>query len=81
MTAVMEDLQALAGERLAKVLGAESGRAILAESLQTLSLARIASPDDLFLLGERLRSNANPIVAACGASLALTAVIRGARTT
>lgn len=74
-----EDLQALAVERLAKVLGAESASAILAETLPALSLSRIASADDLFQVGERLRTNANPIIAACGASLALTAVIRGAR--
>lgn len=71
------ELDELARSKLVKVLGPERGPRVLGIALAGLSLASIATPDDLYAVSERLVAMGG-MEAAVGALLGVAAVIRGA---
>ena len=73
----MTDWDRLAQEKLGRVLGDNPARELLADGMRSLGINQLKSAQDLYRFAQVLRAG-NPIVAACGASLGLTAVMRGA---
>lgn len=72
-----EDMEAMALSRLSRVVGGETARRVFAETLQAIGLAKLVTPDDLYLFAGVL-SNRGGFEGAVGGLLAVTAVMRGA---
>ena len=67
----------LARTKLARVLGASEGELVFQRTLRQLGLQRLRSPNDVYHFAQILKKG-TPIIAAVGAMLALSAVIKGA---
>lgn len=69
---------ALARDKLTRVLGAEAGERAFAETLQSMNRTSIDTADDLYAFGEKLALRGG-FEAAVGRLLGVSAVMRGAR--
>lgn len=70
----------LASTKLVRVLGAAEGEAVFQRTLGTLRLAHLQSADHLYQFAQLLKGE-TAIIAAVGAMLSLSAVIKGADAT
>lgn len=73
-----EDMHSWALIKLGAVFGRARAEALLAEGLAALDRPRIATPDDLYQLGQWL-SQRTGFEQAMGSMLAVQAILRGAR--
>ncbi len=76
-TATADDLTALAVGKLTRVLGAERGARVYAETLASSKLPAVRTADELYLFSEALATRGG-IEAAVAGLLSVAAVMRGA---
>jgi hypothetical protein len=67
----------LAENKLMRVLGASEGASLFQNTLRKLEVQRLLSANDVYRFAQVLKEG-TPVVAAVGAMLALTAVMKGA---
>lgn len=77
-TQTRSELTKLARDKLARVLGEASGQRVFDETLRSMSVEDLHTPDDLYAFGERLTSRGG-FEAAVGRLLGVAAVMRGAK--
>ncbi|MEO8035746.1 MAG: hypothetical protein ABI837_15020 [Acidobacteriota bacterium] len=70
----------LASTKLARVLGAAEGEAVFQRTLKTLGFQHLQSANDVYQFAQLLKGE-TAIIAAVGAMLSLSAVIKGADAT
>ena len=71
------DWDDLARTKLARVLGPSEGEAVFARTMGKLGKHRLRTADEVYQFAQLLKQE-NPVIAAIGSMLALSAVIRGA---
>jgi hypothetical protein len=71
------DWDELARSKLVRVLGVSEGELVFEQTLRKLRVQRLHSANDVYRFAQVLKEQA-PVVAAVGAMLALSAVIKGA---
>jgi hypothetical protein len=67
----------LAEKKLMRVLGDSEGASVFQNALRKLGVQRLLSANDVYRLAQVLKEG-TPVIAAVGAMLALTAVMKGA---
>lgn len=80
MTAIPQqtDWNAVAVEKLTRILGAETGRSTMTRALQLSGLQSLQSADDLYRFAQELTAMSG-FARAVGGMLSLEAILRGAR--
>ena len=73
-----EDYAKIALARLVRVFGAAEGEQVLARTLRLMNMERLASADDLYRFASTLSRSSDPIAAAVGGLLGVTALLNGA---
>jgi hypothetical protein len=71
-----QDLSEVAREKLRRVLGEAQGERVFVETLKSMKVDALASPDALYEFGERVARRGG-IEAAVGRLLCVAAVVRG----
>jgi hypothetical protein len=67
----------MARTKLVRVLGSSEGELVFEQTLRKLRVQRLQSANDVYRFAQFLKED-GPVVAAVGAMLALSAVIKGA---
>ncbi|MBV9493199.1 MAG: hypothetical protein JOZ54_03050 [Acidobacteria bacterium] len=80
MTAIPHtiDWNAVATEKLTRILGADNGRSTMTRALELSGLQSLQSADDLYRFAQELTAMAG-FARAVGGMLSLEAIMRGAR--